>query len=346
MLRYITFRSALSSVIAFLLSIMLGPLVIRKLKKFKIGEHVRKEPSVKKLYEFHVDKEGIPTMGGILILVSMILSTLLCADLTNRYIQLILFVTAYLGMLGFIDDFIKLKKKTSHGLRPWAKLIGQLVIGLIVAIFLYLNPETNRLIEIPFFKKLTLDIGIWFIPFIILVIIGTSNAVNITDGLDGLATGCIVMVTIAYSILSYVSGHRDFSTYLNILYIPGSGELAIYCAGMIGACLGFLWYNSYPASIFMGDTGSIALGGALGTVAVCIKKELLLVIVGGLFVFEALSVILQILSFKIYKKRIFLMAPIHHHFQLKGWSESKITMRFWIIAAILVFFSLSTLKLR
>ncbi|MBM3252949.1 MAG: phospho-N-acetylmuramoyl-pentapeptide-transferase [Candidatus Omnitrophica bacterium] len=345
-LKYITFRSALCSVIAFLLSIIFGPLIIKKLKGLKIGENIRREDSVKRLYELQRNKEGTPTMGGVLILLSMILSIILCADLTNVYIQLTLFATVCLGGIGFLDDFIKLKKKRSLGLKPSVKLIGQTIIGLIIAILLYINPETNKSLDVPFFKKASFDMGVWFIPFVVLVIVGSSNAVNLTDGLDGLAIGCTVMVALAYSGFSYVSGHKDFSRYLNIFYVPGSGELAIFCASIVGAGLGFLWYNCYPASIFMGDTGSVALGGAIGTVAVFIKKELVLVLVGGIFVFEALSVILQTSSFKLRKKRVFLMAPLHHHFQLKGWEESKVTIRFWIVAAILVLFSLSTLKLR
>ncbi len=344
--RYITFRSILASIIAFSISMIFGPAVIKRLKRLNIGENIRKEDSVKRLYELQKNKQGVPTMGGILIVLSIVFSTLLCADLTNMYIQLALCATVYLGIIGFLDDFIKLRKKRSLGLGAWAKLTGQIFIGLIVALALYINPDIDKSLDIPFFKNAAFNLGLWFIPFAIIVIIGSSNAVNLTDGLDGLAIGCTIMVALAYSGFSYVSGHKDFSSYLNIFYVPGSGELAVFCASIVGAGLGFLWYNCYPASIFMGDTGSLALGGALGTVAVFIKKEFILVLVGGIFVFEALSVILQALSFKLHRKRIFLMAPLHHHFQLKGWEESKIIIRFWIVAAILVLFSLSTLKLR
>lgn len=344
--KYITFRSALASVTAFLVSIILGPMVIKRLRELKIGENIRKEDSVKKLYELHRNKEGTPTMGGILILLSIIASTLLCADLSNIYIQLVLFVTIFLGLFGFADDFIKMKMKRSLGLKPWIKLTGQVIAGLIIALVIYTNPEANTSLDIPFFKNVTFNLGRWFIPFAVLVIVGSSNAVNLTDGLDGLAIGCTIMVALTYSGLSYVSGHRDFSRYLNIFYVPGAGELAVFCASLVGAGLGFLWYNCHPASIFMGDTGSLALGGAIGAVAVFIKKELVLAMVGGVFVFEAVSVILQTISFKMRKKRVFLMAPAHHHFQLKGWEESKVTIRLWIIAAVLALLSLSTLKLR
>jgi len=254
-------------------------------------------------------------------------------------------VTLGLSIVGFVDDYIKLVSK-ARGLRVITKFSGQLAIGLFVALFLYFSEDGITFLHFPFLKKLILDLGIFYIPFVIIVIVGSSNAVNLTDGLDGLAIGCVVMIAAAYSAMSYITGHFNISNYLGIPFIPEAGEISIFCAAILGSGLGFLWFNSLPAQVFMGDTGSLALGGAIGTVAVLIKKELLLFIVGGIFVIEALSVILQVASFKLRGERIFLMAPLHHHFQLKGWPESKITIRFWIISAILALFTLVTLKLQ
>ncbi|MCM8781843.1 MAG: phospho-N-acetylmuramoyl-pentapeptide-transferase [Candidatus Omnitrophica bacterium] len=344
--KYITFRAACGAVTAFLLSIILGPYVIRKLSALKIGEQVRKGQEVAQLLSFHKSKEGTPTMGGLLLLLAIVLSTCLWADIFNKYIFLVLRSTVWLGAIGLIDDGIKMRKKQSLGLRPLVKLRWQMLLGLLIGTFLYLDPQFSTVIEVPFFKNLIVDFGIFYIIFVSLVIIGSSNAVNLTDGLDGLAIGTMIMIAFTYTGMSYIAGHFRFSNYLNIFYVSGSGELAVFCATLIGACLGFLWFNSYPATVFMGDTGSLALGGAIGTVAVFIKKELLLLLVGGIYVVEALSVILQIISFKIRKKRIFLMSPLHHHFQLKGWPENKITVRFWIIGVILALLGLATLKTR
>ncbi|MFH1201343.1 MAG: phospho-N-acetylmuramoyl-pentapeptide-transferase [Candidatus Omnitrophota bacterium] len=344
-LRYITFRAAMAAVTTFILSLVIGPYIIRKLKEFKIGEHIRQEecPS---LYDLHEKKKGTPTMGGIFIALSIIVSTLLWADIKNKFIILVLFSSAWLAVLGFRDDYIKLTKERSKGLTIKGKLFGQLLLGLIIGTILLMDPNTSTRLDIPFLKTVSFDLGIFYILFVILVIVGSSNAVNLTDGLDGLAVGCVIMAALVYSVLSYVTGNIKISEYLFLPYIQGTGELTVFCASILGACLGFLWFNCYPANIFMGDVGSLSLGGAIGTVAVLIKKEILLVFVGGVFVLEALSVLLQIFSFRIYKKRIFKMAPLHHHFQMLGWPESKVIVRFWIIASILAILTLVTLKLR
>jgi len=343
--RYITFRAAMAAVTALILSIVLGPLVIKLLRFLDIGEHIRKKHT-EKLYELHKDKKGTPTMGGVLILLSLIISTVLWADLTNRYIGLVLLSTVWLGFVGFVDDAIKLGFKSSRGLSLLAKFLGQFLLAVAVGLYLYLDPEFSTNLELPFLKDVLFELGPLFIVFAALVIIGSSNAVNLTDGLDGLAIGCTSMVALTFCILSYIAGHNFFSSYLLISFVPNGGELAVFCAAMVGAGLGFLWYNSYPAQIFMGDTGSLALGGALGIVAVLIKKELLLILAGGVFVVEAVSVIIQVLVFKATGRRFFLMAPLHHHFQLKGLSESKVIIRFWIVSVILLLLSLATLKLR
>jgi phospho-N-acetylmuramoyl-pentapeptide-transferase len=343
--RYITFRSAMAATTAFLISLILGPFIINKLRKSKIGERINKGDSVS-LDKLHSLKDGTPTMGGILILIAMISSVLLWADLTDKLIIRALFVTIWLGLTGFIDDYLKQYKKRSKGLSATAKFTGQIIIGLILGTVLFLDPENSTKLDIPFLKNVSFDLGIFYILFVILVITSSSNAVNLTDGLDGLAIGNVIMAAVTFSVLSYVSGNVKFSNYLYIPYIKGAGELTVFCASILGAGLGFLWFNCYPASIFMGDVGSLALGGALGAVALFIKKELLLVIVGGIFVLEALSVILQVTSFKLTRKRIFKIAPLHHHFQFLGWSESKVIVRFWIVASLLALLTIVTLKIR
>ena len=286
-------------------------------------------------------------MGGILILLSIVAAVLLWADLKNWYILLTLTATLGLGLIGFLDDCIKLSKKRSKGLSIWGKFIPQAVIGLTIGYFASIDNNLGTKLDVPFLKNITLNLGYFYIPFAMLVVVGSTNAVNLTDGLDGLAIGCTIMVALTYSILSYVSGHAVFSSYLFIPFVPGSAELTIFCASILGAGLGFLWFNCFPASVFMGDIGSLSLGGAIGTIAVFIKKELLLVIVGGIFVVEALSVILQVGSFRLRKgKRIFKVAPLHHHFQVLGWPESKVIVRFWIVGIILAVLTLSTLKIR
>lgn len=343
--RYITFRSALATITSFLISIILGPMVIRKLTTLKVGQNVRKEECLA-LYDLHRHKQGTPTMGGILILTSILSSVFFWADLTNSYVILTILTCVWLGALGFLDDYLKLIRKQSKGLSATRKLFWQLLLGIFIGVLIYLDPHLTTKLDLPFFKKMIIDLGIFYIPLVILIIVGSSNAVNLTDGLDGLAIGCVLMVSFALSILSYISGHAELSKYLLVPHIPGAGELAIFSAAIFGAALGFLWFNCFPATVFMGDVGSLPLGGTLGIIAIFIKKELLLGLLGGIFVIEALSVILQVGSFKLRKKRIFKIAPVHHHFQMLGWSESKVIVRFWIIGIILALLTITTLKLR
>jgi phospho-N-acetylmuramoyl-pentapeptide-transferase len=343
--RYITFRAAMAAFTAFTMSLLLFPLIISKLKTAKIGENIRKEDSAQ-FYNLHRKKQGTPTMGGILILAAILISNFLWADITNHYVLISIFVLLWLGITGFIDDYLKQIKRRSKGLEIRTKLISQIALGLLIGTFLFLSPQYSTELNVPFLKQIHFQLGIFYIPFVLLVICGSSNAVNLTDGLDGLAIGIIIMVALCFSILSYISGHLNFSQYLFLPYLKGSGELTVFCASIFGAGLGFLWFNCYPASIFMGDVGSLPLGGALGMVAILIKKELLLVIVGGIFVIEAISVILQIGSYRMRKKRIFKIAPLHHHLQFLGWQESKVIVRFWIVAALLALMTLVTLKIR
>jgi phospho-N-acetylmuramoyl-pentapeptide-transferase len=344
--RYITFRAAYAVVTALVISIWLGPMVIAALKRHQVGQTIRKEGP-----KTHYSKEGTPTMGGLIVLASVLIPTLLWADLTNRYIQLILIVTAGMGAIGFIDDYFKVVRKQSKGLVAKKKLAGQLILGLILGTVLFTWPPTPEFsttsTDLPFFKNFVFPLGVFFIPFVLLVVTATSNAVNLTDGLDGLAIGLSGISFMAFAGICYVTGRADFSKYLQITYLPGAGELTIYCGATLGAALGFLWFNSHPAEVFMGDTGSLALGGALGAVAVLTKKEFLLLILGGVFAAEALSVIIQIAYFRMTGgKRIFRMAPIHHHFELLGWAEPKVVVRFWIMGAICALITLSTLKIR
>lgn len=342
--RYITSRAAAAAVTALVISLIFGPLFLRLLHHFQVQEKIRAEGP-----ETHKAKEGTPTMGGIMILFAVLLPTILWADLANRFVLLILMVTVWMGAIGFMDDFLKAKKQQHRGMVGRKKFVGQVMCGLLFGLLLYYFPPGGAFssdTSIPFFKNYILKLGIVYIPFIIFVITGTSNAVNLTDGLDGLAIGLSAFCFIAFAGLTYISGRADFSSYLAIEYLPGSGELAVYCAAVIGASLGFLWFNAPPAQVFMGDTGALALGGALGAIAILIKKELLLVIVGGVFVAEALSVILQVVSYRMRAKRIFKMAPLHHHFELMGWKESQVVVRFWIIGAIFALITLTTLKIR
>ncbi|GAB4325782.1 MAG: phospho-N-acetylmuramoyl-pentapeptide-transferase [Candidatus Zixiibacteriota bacterium] len=342
--RYITFRSAYAVVTALVIAIWFGPAIVAALKRMQIRESIRKEGP-----QTHLAKEGTPTMGGIIILLSIVVPTLLWADLTNRYIQLILGVTIGMGIIGWIDDYYKAVKHQRKGLVARKKLAGQLVLGLALGIILYAwppAPEFTTSTDVPFLKNVVLPLGIFYIPFVLFVVAGASNAVNLSDGLDGLAIGLSGIAFIAFAGLCYVTGRVDFSRYLAITYLPGAGELTVYCAATLGAALGFLWFNSYPAEVFMGDTGALALGGALGAIAILIKKEILLVILGGVFVIEALSVIIQVLSYRYTGKRVFRMAPLHHHFELLGWPESKVVVRFWIIGVICALITLSTLKIR
>jgi len=342
--RYITFRAVMAALTAFLLSLIFGPLLIKKLKALNVREKINKADS-QKLDDLHHHKQNTPTMGGILILGAVIISTLLWADISYQCVWIVLLSTVWLWLTGFADDYLKQIKKKASGLSPKVKFASQAVLGLVLgAILIYSRHNVN--LEIPFLKGINFDLDGLFVLFVILVIAGSSNAVNLTDGLDGLAIGIVVMVAIAFSILCYVSGNINLSNYLLIPYIKGGGELTIFCSSIVGAGLGFLWFNCYPATIFMGDVGSLALGGAIGTVALLIKKEMLLIIVGGIFVLEALSVMLQVGSYKLTKRRIFKIAPLHHHFQFLNWHENKIIVRFWIIAGLLALFTLVTLKIR
>jgi len=340
--RYITFRTIYASLTAFLICFLFGPWVIRKLSELQIGQYIRKEGP-----KSHYDKAGTPTMGGILIIFSILLSTLLWADLANHYIWIVIFVAVGFSAIGFADDFLMQIKKQNKGLSGKSKLCLQIFLGFLTGILLYGNPDFNTVVTLPFFKDISPDLGIFYILFAAFVIVGTSNAVNLTDGLDGLAAGPVLIASVTYMVFAYVAGHARIAEYLQITFVTGGGEITIFCGALAGAALGFLWFNTYPAQIFMGDVGSLPLGAILGTVAVITKQEILLVIVGGLFVIEALSVIFQVGYFKMTNgRRIFRMAPLHHHFELKGWPEPKVIVRFWIISIALALISMSTLKLR
>ena len=340
--RYITFRTIYAGLTAFLICFLLGPTFIRKLRQMQVGQFIREDGP-----KSHQTKAGTPTMGGTLIIFSITLSTLFWSNLSNYYIWICLLVTIGYGVIGFIDDYLMLIKKRSKGLSVWGKLILQLVLAMTTGFLLWSRPDFDTRVTVPFFKTVTPDLGWGYILFSTLVIVGASNAVNLTDGLDGLAIGPIIIASTTYMILAYVAGHMEIANYLQISYAPGSAETTVFCGAMAGAGLGFLWFNTYPAEMFMGDVGALSLGGALGTVAVITKQEILLLLVGGLFAIEALSVIFQVGFFKLSNgHRLFRMAPIHHHFELKQWSEPKITIRFWIIAIALALIAMSTLKLR
>jgi phospho-N-acetylmuramoyl-pentapeptide-transferase len=353
--RYITFRAGAATVTALIIAFWLGPKIIRKLRELQIGESAKLEAP-----KTHLVKVGTPTMGGLIVLLSILIPALLWTDLKNTYVILILFVTLILGAVGFLDDYLKVVKKKPKGLIWKYKIAGQVFVGLVVGSVIYFFPQwiDNNLVQlkssttVPFFKNLELDLGVFYIPMVIFIVTATSNAVNLTDGLDGLAIGNVGIVSLTLAIITYVSGHAIWSQYLTIPYLRGNGELTIYCAAITGASLGFLWFNSHPAQVFMGDTGSLALGGIIGAMCVLIKKELLLPTLGGVFLMESVSVIIQRMYFKYTKKRygegrrVFKMAPIHHHFELLGWPEPKIVTRFYIIAVILMILSLATFKVR
>jgi len=342
--KYITFRAGAAIFTSLVLSLFLAPLLIKKLKQFHIGQQIREDGP-----PTHMKKAGTPTMGGLIILITLVVSTFLWARLDNRFTIIILLSTLWLGLLGFLDDYLKLVKRRSRGLRARYKLLGQSILALIIVIYLYYhpsNPGYATQLNIPYLKDFFINLGWLYALFAILLIVGSSNAVNLTDGLDGLAVGSILIAAMTYALMAYLAGHAQFSSYLRIVPVTGAGELSIFLGSMAGAGLGFLWFNSYPAEIFMGDTGSLFLGGTIGIIALFIKQELLLVIVGGIFVVEALSVILQVASFKLRGKRVLKMAPLHHHFELIGWSEPKVVIRFWIVGVILALIALSALKLR
>jgi phospho-N-acetylmuramoyl-pentapeptide-transferase len=357
--RYLTFRTAFASLTAMFTGLIIGPLVINRLREFQIGQYIREEGP-----KAHQKKAGTPTMGGVLIVISIVVPTLLWADLSNLYIWMAVLSTLAFAAIGFADDYTKVVRKRNLGLTARAKLGLQILVSVLIAVALIAMQNrklySTRLV-VPFFKQFHPDLvvdrlvhspDLWpfgfvlFIGFVVLILVGSTNAVNLTDGLDGLAIGCTLIAAGALTVLTYVSGHATFSTYLELPRMPQVGEVTIFCGAMDGASIGFLWYNAHPAEVFMGDVGSLALGGAIGTVAVIIKQELLLPFIGGVFVIEALSVILQVGSYKLRKKRIFKMAPIHHHFELMGWSESKIIVRFWIASLVFALFALTTLKLR
>jgi phospho-N-acetylmuramoyl-pentapeptide-transferase len=322
--------------------IILGPIFIRALRRFQIGQVVRDDGP-----ETHLAKQGVPTMGGVLILSAITCSTLLWARLDNPLVWLLLFVTLFFGMIGGIDDLKKVRKQNTKGLSARGKLLLQIGGASVVGLFVLLHPGFDGHLSVPFFKNISPDLGWFYIVFAVLVIVGSSNAVNLTDGLDGLATGPTVISGAVYLVFSYLAGHAVLANYLQIPFVPGAGELAIFCGAMVGASLGFLWFNAYPAQIFMGDVGSLAIGAAFGMVAIIIKQEILLAIVGGIFVMEALSVVLQVSYYKLSGgKRIFLMAPFHHHFEKKGWPEPKVVVRFWIVSIVLGLMAIATLKLR
>ena len=342
--RYLTFRTGLSVMSSMTIVFLIGDSFIRFIESHKFTGPIRDDGP-----EQHIVKKiGTPTMGGVLILIGILFGTLLWADLNNIYVWILLMVATSFGLLGAVDDYLKIKRNNSKGISFRAKIIWQIVLSLI-AVFLLLKYSDNENLTnlyFPFFKNLTLHLGLFFIPFAIFIIAGSSNAVNLTDGLDGLATVPVILVALSFTFICYVVGNTVFSEYLQILYIPNVGEASVFCGSIVGACLGFLWYNAPPAKIFMGDTGSLPLGGSLGAVSVISKHEIVLGIIGGLFVLETVSVIIQVVSFKLTGKRVFMMAPLHHHFEKKGWAESTVVIRFWIISIILALVVLATLKLR
>lgn len=341
--RYITFRTALAVLTAMVVSLIIGPWIIERLRKISVTQQIRDDGP-----QSHMKKSGTPTMGGIIIIISVLFALLMWGDLMNMYIWIMIVALVGYGAIGLADDYLKVMRKNSKGLRAWYKFGAQIGLALFIGILLFTNPNDpyKSVLSVPFFKKWLFELGWFYIPFSIMVIVGSSNAVNLTDGIDGLAIGLVGIAALANMVLVYISGNAKFAQYLQVLYLPGTGELTVFCGAILGAALGFLWFNSYPADVFMGDVGSLGLGGALGTLAVITKHEIVLAVVGGIFVVETLSVVFQVASFKLTGKRIFRMAPIHHHFELKGWHESKVIVRFWIVGIMLALLSLATLKLR
>ena len=343
---YITFRAGYAMMTALLISFLLGPVILRFLMRSHIEEIVRDDGP-----ESHQSKKGTPTMGGLIVLVAIIIPTLLWARLDNIYILIALFSTVWMGVVGFLDDYLKVRLRFSKGLVAKYKLVGQVLLGCIVGSFLFfnnINDQYSNMTLVPFFKNYAINYSHWYfyIPMVTLVITATSNAVNLTDGLDGLAIGLTAIAVSTYAIICYIMGRVTTAEYLGVFYIPGCGELTVFCLSIVGASLGFLWFNFHPAKVFMGDTGALALGGALGTVAILSKTEILLIIIGGVFVIEVLSVIIQVISYKLRRKRIFKMAPIHHHYELLGWAEEKVVVRFWIVGILLAIIALTTFKIR
>ena len=342
--RYLTFRTGLSVISSMTIVFLIGGSFIKFIEAHKITGPIRKDGPIDHI----IKKSGTPTMGGILILIGILFGTLLWADLSNSYIWVLLMVSTSFGLLGAVDDYLKIKHKNSKGISSWMKFFIQIFLSLLAILLLikFGNNEHLKNLYFPFFKNIVLQLGLFFIPFSIFIIVGSSNAVNLTDGLDGLATVPVMLAALSFTLICYVVGNSVFSEYLQIPYIANVGEASIFCGSIVGACLGFLWFNAPPAKIFMGDTGSLSLGGSLGAVSIIVKHEIILGIIGGLFVLETVSVIIQVLSFKLTGKRIFMMAPLHHHFEKKGWPESTVVIRFWIISIILALIGLATLKLR
>lgn len=339
--KYITFRTFGASITSVVFCMLVGPAYIRYLQRKQMGQTIRDDGP-----KSHLSKKGTPTMGGGLILLSITISTLLWCDLSNKNVWIVLLTTLLFGVVGYVDDYRKVVKKNSKGLSGRQKILGQVIIALAAAYAIYVFRDTPPVLKFPIFKGWSIHLGMLFIPFAAFVMVGSSNAVNLTDGLDGLAVGPTITTSVTFLILAYCAGHVKIAEYLQIPYIAGAGELSIFCGTVAAACLGFLWFNTYPAQVFMGDVGSLALGGALSAVAVVTKNEILLALCGGIFVIEALSVMAQVASFKMTGRRVFKMAPIHHHFELKGWAEPKVIVRFWIISILLALITLSTLKLR
>jgi phospho-N-acetylmuramoyl-pentapeptide-transferase len=341
-LQYLTFRGAYAALTTLFICFMFGPRIIESLRKLKVGQAVRGDGP-----ETHLIKNGTPTMGGVFIIISMMVAVLLWEDMNNNKVWLTLGALVCFGAVGFLDDYLKVTRHNSGGLPAWAKLTFQFLIALIIVFILYFSGDEGvTFLYLPFFKNPVVDMGRLWIPFAVLLVVGESNAVNLSDGLDGLAAGLLILVFIALAILTYLSGRVDYSSYLGIPYIKGAGELTVFCLGVVGACVGFLWFNAHPAEVFMGDVGSLSLGGVIATISLIIKKEVLILIIGGVFVLEAASVILQVMMYKIRKKRVFKMAPLHHHFELSGWAETKVVIRFWILGGLFAIIALSTLKIQ
>jgi phospho-N-acetylmuramoyl-pentapeptide-transferase len=340
--QYLTFRGAYAALTTLLICFLFGPRIIDALLRLKIGQSVRDDGP-----ETHLKKGGTPTMGGVLIIFSMIVAMVLWQDMGNQMVWLTLGAFLAFGLIGFVDDFLKVTRHNAAGLPAWVKLTGQFVIALGITLYLYFSGgEEITYLYLPFFKAPVADMGILWVPFAVLLLVGESNAVNLSDGLDGLAAGLLILVFITLAILTYLSGRADYSAYLGIPYIPGAGELTVLCLAAVGACVGFLWFNAHPAEVFMGDVGSLSLGGVIATVSLIIKKEILILVIGGVFVLEAASVIIQVLVYKARKKRVFKMAPVHHHFELSGWAETKVVIRFWILGGLFAIIALSTLKIQ
>ncbi|GHU17523.1 phospho-N-acetylmuramoyl-pentapeptide-transferase [Spirochaetia bacterium] len=339
---YLTFRGAYAALTTLLICFIFGPQIIEGLRKLNVGQAVRLDGPAT-----HLKKDGTPTMGGVFIIVSVLISMLFWMDLRNEMVWVTLGAFVAFGLIGFVDDYLKVTKHNSDGLPAWAKLAGQFAVAIAVVLILYFSGEEGITeLYVPFFKNPVVDMGILWIPFGVILIVGESNAVNFSDGLDGLLAGLLILVFIALAILTYLTGRVDYASYLGLPYIAGAGELTVFCLAAVGACIGFLWFNAHPAEVFMGDVGSLSLGGVVATISLIIKKEILVLIIGGVFVLEIMSVVIQVVSFKLRKKRVFRMAPIHHHFELSGWAETKVVIRFWILGGLFAIIALSTLKIQ